>query len=134
MGLDRNAGILLDTHTLIWWITGDRRLSDAAKTAILDSENNVFASVASMWKLTVNFRKGKLPLAEVLTRNVKDFVTGQNIKSLPITVDDCIKAGLLTEIHDDEFDRLLIARAQNRILPIVTNDDIFGKYDVDVLW
>lgn len=61
MGLDRNAGNQLDTHTLIWWITGDRRLSDAAKTAILDSENNVFASVASVWELTVNFRKGKLP-------------------------------------------------------------------------
>ncbi len=119
---------------MIWWITGDRRLSDAAKTAILDSENNVFASVASMWKLTVDFRKVKLPRAEVLTLNVKDFVTGQNFKSLPITVDDCIKAGLLTEVHDDEFDRMLIARAQNRILLIATNDGIFGKYDVDVLW
>ena len=94
----------------------------------------MFASVASMWKLTVNFRKGKLPRAEELILNVKDLVTGQNFNFLPITVDDCIKAGLLTEIHDDPFYRMLIARAQNRILPIVTNDDIFGKYDVDVLW
>jgi PIN domain nuclease of toxin-antitoxin system len=38
---------LLDTHTFIWWVIDDNRLSSIAKNIIADPGNNLFFSAAS---------------------------------------------------------------------------------------
>ena len=53
--------MLLDTHTFLWWLAGNAALSPAAKDAISDERNAVFVSAASVWKITMKRRLGKLP-------------------------------------------------------------------------
>ena len=56
--------LLLDTHVLLWFISGDPRLSAAAQEAIRDPGNDVFLSVVSVWEAIVKHSLGKLPLPQ----------------------------------------------------------------------
>ncbi len=56
--------LLLDTHTLLWWLTDDGRLSAAARRAIRTLGNDVYASAVSGWEIATKHRKGRLPEAE----------------------------------------------------------------------
>lgn len=40
--------VLLDTHLMPWWLTGDPRLPNEAERLIMDSENEVYVSADSM--------------------------------------------------------------------------------------
>ncbi len=51
---------LLDTHTLIWFFNGDLDLSDKAKQIILDTNNQIFASIVSVWELSIKVSLNKL--------------------------------------------------------------------------
>jgi len=53
--------LLLDTHALLWWLDGDRRLTRRAKAAINDEDNVILVSAASAWEITTKSRRGKLP-------------------------------------------------------------------------
>jgi len=53
--------VLLDTHTLLWWLDGDRRLSRRARTVIADDDNVVLVSAVSAWEISTKVRLGKLP-------------------------------------------------------------------------
>lgn len=46
---------LLDTHTLLWHFAADANLSDVAKNVIINSENEIFVSMASVRE----FNEGK---------------------------------------------------------------------------
>lgn len=41
--------LLLDTHTLIWFIEGSPELSTKAKELISNIDNPCFVSIASLW-------------------------------------------------------------------------------------
>ena len=53
---------LLDTHTLLWFLTGDERLSDRSRQLIENSSHESVFSVASLWELAVKTGLGKLDL------------------------------------------------------------------------
>ena len=57
---------LLDTHALIWFLEGDSQLSTSAKNIILDTDNELFVSVASLWEMTTKISIGKLTLNQPL--------------------------------------------------------------------
>ncbi|MSQ15650.1 MAG: PIN domain-containing protein, partial [Dehalococcoidia bacterium] len=50
---------LLDTHAFIWWTTDDHRLS-AGVRAIMQADNEVFFSVASVWEISIKAQLGRL--------------------------------------------------------------------------
>ncbi len=74
--------LLLDTHTLLWWLDGVRRLRRKARTLIGDEANSVFVSAASAWEITTKARLGKLPGA----LDVAGCVAGQGFTGLDITI------------------------------------------------
>jgi hypothetical protein len=53
--------LLLDTHALLWWLDGDRRLSLKARRAIASESNSILVSAVSAWEITTKARLGKLP-------------------------------------------------------------------------
>lgn len=126
--------LLLDTHTLLWWLDGDRRLSRTARKAIADSDNAVVVSAASAWEIATKVRIGKLPGAIDVAADIAGCLAHQQFQSLDIAVLHAQRAGRLPGNHRDPFDRMLIAQAQIEDLPIVTNDDIFDRYGVTRLW
>ena len=126
--------LLLDTHTLLWWLDGDRRLSRRARQAIADTNNTVAVSAASAWEIATKVRIGKLPGAVDVAADIPTCLANQQFQSLDITVLHAQRAGRLPGDHRDPFDRMLIAQAQIEDLPVVTNDEIFDKYGVTRLW
>lgn len=54
--------LLLDTQVFLWFISGDTRLSPAARDRIQAPENEVYLSAVSLWEAIVKYQLGKLPL------------------------------------------------------------------------
>lgn len=126
--------LLLDTHTLIWWLVGDNSLSSAARSAIAEPANDVFVSAASAWEIATKYRIGKLPRAERLAADVAGIVAAQGFNGLSISIRHAQIAGSLPQIHKDPFDRMLIAQAIVADMTIVSNEELFGAYGVARLW
>lgn len=126
--------ILLDTHTLLWWLDGDRRLSRTARSRMADDDNVVLVSAASAWEITTKARIGKLPGALHVAEDVAGAVASQGFAALDITILHAQRAGRLPGDHRDPFDRMLIAQAQLEDVPIISNETVFDGYGVTRLW
>ena len=126
--------VLLDTHALLWWLDGDRRLSQRARRLIDSDQTAVLVSAASAWEICTKFRLGKLPGAAAVAADLMGCLDSQGFAPLSITVDHAQRAGSLPGPHRDPFDRVLIAQSQAEDLPLVTVDQVFGTYGVKVIW
>jgi len=82
-------GLLLDTHTLLWWLFDDARLSPDAREAIMDPDRVVLVSSASAWEIATKDRLGKLPEAGDVPTRLPHYLR---------------KAGFEVEVHPDGAD------------------------------
>ena len=126
--------LLLDTHTLIWWMTDDDRLPASTRFVIEQEENTSVASAASAWEMAIKVRIGRLPAAAGLVQSFVAELLRARIEILAMTADHAITAGSLPGPHRDPFDRMLIAQSQMEGLVIVSNDAAFDDYDVRRIW
>lgn len=124
---------LLDTHTFIWFINGDTALSDKIITRIESADAINFISIASIWEIAIKTSLGKLELKRPFNE-IESQIQENNFQILPVTIDDTITISSLPFHHRDPFDRLLAAQSLNNKISIITKDDIFKKYNVDVIW
>jgi PIN domain nuclease of toxin-antitoxin system len=125
---------LLDTHTLIWWMTTDPHLSKPAHALIKNRDNILLVSAVSAWEIATKVRLGRLPAAADLIRSFVEDLTRERIEILAVTAEHGIRAGLLPGPHQDPFDRMLIAQALAENVPIVSNDRALDGYGVNRLW
>lgn len=126
--------LLLDTHALLWWLDGDRRLSPKARRAISNESNTILVSAASAWEITTKARLGKLPGATEVAADVAGCVASQAFASMDITMLHAQRAGSLAGEHRDPFDRILIAQTQLEDVAIVSDDSVFDAYGVRRFW
>jgi PIN domain nuclease of toxin-antitoxin system len=126
--------LLLDTHALLWWLDGNRRLSSKARRAITEQSNTILVSAASAWEITTKARLGKLPGAADVAADVAGCVAAQGFTPLDITILHAQRAGGLAGRHRDPFDRMLIAQGQLEDLAVVSDDDVFDEYGVRRFW
>ena len=99
---------LLDTHTLLWFISEDKKLSDKARQLILDSSSEIFLSIASLWEIAIKVNIGKLALDEPFEQLFPKELHFHKIKILDITVDNLVQLTTLPPHHRDPFDRLIV--------------------------
>jgi len=125
---------LLDTHTLIWWMTDDRRLSKPARSLIAQRDNVSLVSAVSAWEIATKVRLGRFPMAAYLVQSFIADVARERMEILAVSAEHGIRAGSLPGPHQDPFDRMLIAQASAENVPIVSNDRAFDHYDVERLW
>jgi PIN domain nuclease of toxin-antitoxin system len=127
--------LLLDTHTLLWWTTGDKLLSERARKRIAQSQEPIIISAVSAWEIAIKVNLGRLPAgATELIRDFEQSLKQDGFQSMSITADHGIRAGLLPGPDKDPFDRMLIAQAQAENLTIVSNDRVFDRYGVNRIW
>lgn len=126
--------LLIDTHTFLWWIDGDRELSRQARRLIEDATTDVIVSAATAWEIATKARLGKLPQALPIARRIPEVIAEQGFMSLAITMEHSQRAGWLPGPHKDPFDRMLAAQAQALDIPIASNDRIFESFGVIVIW
>ncbi len=126
--------ILLDTHTALWFLAGDKRLSRSARDTIESEENVRVFSDASLWEISIKQSLGKLKLAMPFESRLMAALKRNAIDSLPIEKSHIFGIASLPFHHRDPFDRLLISTAMVESLPIITDDPVFRKYAVEVIW
>ena len=124
---------LLDTHTLIWFIEGNSKLSPTAKDIIEQNTENLIVSIVSIWEIAIKISIGRLILTKNLTEIVLELIMNQVLEAT-ILPESIIQLTDLPYHHRDPFDRLLIAIAKTQNLTIITKDDNYSKYDINVLW
>jgi PIN domain nuclease of toxin-antitoxin system len=124
---------LLDTHTAIWFFSGDRMISEKAKKIILDTSNVKYLSVSSAWEVAIKLCIGKLEIAGNTADFIKDAETN-GFTILPIKTSHLTILETLPMIHRDPFDRLLIATAIAEQMTLITADENTPKYDVLHIW
>ena len=124
------TALLLDTHTLLWSVGDEDRLSPSAHEVLSAGAVPAYVSAASIWEIAIKQASGKLDAPE----NLLDKVAEARFIELGIGFEHAIRAGALPTHHRDPFDRMLVAQAQSEGLTIVTNDELVAAYDVPVLW
>jgi PIN domain nuclease of toxin-antitoxin system len=132
--LELRVRLLLDTHALLWWLDGDRRLPLKVRRAMAGDANTILVSAASAWEITTKARIGKLPGALDVAADVAGCVAGQGFGTLDITLLHAQRAGNLGGAHRDPFDRMLVAQAQLEDVALVSDDEVFDDYDVRRFW
>jgi PIN domain nuclease of toxin-antitoxin system len=125
--------VLLDTHALVWWLEEKEKLSSKARAVISDPETVVFVSAASAWELAIKTRIGKFNCPQ-LVRNLSRAIQAEDFVELPISIAEALRAGSLRGAHSDPFDRMLVAQAQSKDIPVVSVDKCFDDYGVPRLW
>ena len=104
--------LLLDTHTLLWFIGGSPNLSKSARSLIEDTAHRKFVSIVSIWETAIKVSIGKM----TLTAPFDDLFPHQ--------------------LQINGFDLLPVKAAQaiSESMTVVSIDEIFDDYKVPRLW
>ena len=122
---------LLDTHTFIWFMSGDEQLPANIISEIKRKDNDCCISIASLWEISVKIKIGKL---EFPFENAENFLLVNDINILPVYFSHLRQLLLLDLIHRDPFDRIIIAQGISENLTILTKDKNFKLYPCKWLW
>jgi PIN domain nuclease of toxin-antitoxin system len=126
--------LLLDTHTLLWSMSSNPRLSPKAAAAIRDRKNEIYASVICIWESATKHRQGRLPEAAVLLSDPELVLARMGFSALSVSLHHARLGGSLASPHKDPFDRMLAAQALLEGLTLVSADGIFDSMLVPRLW
>lgn len=126
---------LLDTHTFLWWSLEPGKIPKKVLERLKNPRNAMYLSAASSWEAQIKVGLGKLVLLESLEKIIRREITTNGWKALPVTLEHTWKLAELPPLHQDPFDRILIAQALVEGLSIVSKDPVFSAYgDVRVVW
>jgi len=116
--------LLLDTHELLWLMEASPLLNPRASSLIRDAEE-VYVSSASIWEIAIKWRIGKI---EEDPEIVSAKLEAAGLRELPVTNRHAVAVGRLPLLHNDPFDRLLIAQAITEGLRLLTADTHLARY------
>lgn len=125
---------LLDTHVLLWALMEPEKLSPLALEHLEDPSTRLLVSSASAWETSIKHHLGKLAGAEAVLDDFAGHLKRLQADVLVVSLDHALAAGALPRHHRDPFDRMLIAQAKHERVPLLTSDEMFAAYDVEVLW
>ena len=126
--------LLIDSHSLIWYVDQPQQLSPVALTTIVDPANDLFLSAASIWEISIKVGLKKLNLSGPFGLWMMQAIAGLKLTILPITVDYAAAQAGLPFHHRDPFDRLLVAQSLTDRIPIVSADPILDLYGIARIW
>ncbi|MCA1804394.1 MAG: type II toxin-antitoxin system VapC family toxin [Xanthomonadaceae bacterium] len=131
--------IVLDTHTLIWWVNGDDQLSPRARKAIekeLAAAGQVLVSAISAWEIAMLVAKGRLTLTMDIDEWLATVESIEGVAFVPVDLDVAVQSVHLPgEFHPDPADRMIVALARHHSVPLITADAKIQAYrHVKTVW
>jgi PIN domain nuclease of toxin-antitoxin system len=122
---------LLDTHTWVWWVTTDRRLSKRAATMIRRalSGDDLWISMISVWEVAKKVEKAQLTLDRPIEQWLDQAIAPQGVGvwevTRPIVVESC---ALPQPFHGDPADQIIVATARIHGAMVLTRDERIREY------
>ena len=131
--------IVIDTHVLMWWVSGSDSLSDAAEKAIQDtlaSDGDVIISSISAWEISMLIEKGRLVLSMDVENWLDEVSQIDGVRFMPVDNEIGVKSTMLPgEFHKDPADRMIVATARKLAVPLITADEKIIRYEhVKTIW
>lgn len=123
---------ILDTHTLLWYLTDSDKLPLETKN-IITKDENVVISIASLWEITIKLNIGKLKFKESIS-DIIQLCNEKHFSILPILPKDLYILENLERIHNDPFDRIIICQTISNSATLITKDSIIPEYAIPTLW
>src|SRR5262245_9161799 len=133
---DRRAPmrVLLDTQVWIWMRQAPKRLSGKARRILTNERSELVLSAATPWEIAIKASLGRLKLPCSVEEFVSTRAATTRVTPLPITQVHVVHSAELPLHHRDPFDRVLVAQARLEGIPLMSNDQVFKAYDVEVVW
>jgi PIN domain nuclease of toxin-antitoxin system len=119
--------LLLDTHVLLWAAGEPSRLPPRARDLIADPANELIFSAASLWEIVIKRGLGRADFRVdpgLLRRGLLD----NRYDELPVTGEHVVATDSLPPLHEDPFDRILVAQAIVEGMVLLTVDPVVGRY------
>lgn len=127
--MEVNKRFLIDTHIFIWWMGKSTKLSKKLFDLLNNPHNIIFLSTISAWEIILKKDKGKLKVPY----DIQGGIEASGFPVLTITLPHILGLQKLPPLHNDPFDRMLIAQAQEENLTLITTDKKMTQYDVSLL-
>lgn len=121
-------GYLLDTHVLLWWLSG-ARVSATARKVLVERPKPVHFSAAAAWEMAIKKSLGRLEFPG----NLEEVLAEEEIEVLPVSLPHALAVADLPLHHHDPFDRMQVAQAQLEGLVLVARDKMILEYSVESL-
>ncbi len=119
------SGVLLDTHVLIWLLTGDSRLGRQPLALINQAAalNAVFVSAITPWEIAMLVSKGRLRLDKDVGEWIQIALALPGIRLEPLTAEISVASTRLPDgINPDPADRIIVSTARHLGVPLITAD------------
>ena len=125
---------MLDSHAFLWVGIGDDRLPGPVRDLIADARTKVVVSVATTWDLTLKALAGKLVLPASPAEHFAEHIDEFGYELLPVHQRHVTALPELPAIHQDPFDRILVAQALVEDLDLVSGDERIRRYPIRTIW
>lgn len=125
--------LLLDTHTLIWFLDGNEKMTQVARSHIEDADNKNFISIASIWEMAIKISLNKLQMKTPF-KKLYDYISENGFEILPLEFEHALQVSILEFHHRDPFDRIIISQAIAENISIVSGDKQFDAYPIKRVW
>jgi len=125
--------LLLDTHTIIWYVEDDPRLPGHIRRMLKNDFNDIYVSLISFWEISIKSRLGKLSMSKSLA-DVVSSLDDNYFQFLTVHLDHIFCLNTLELHHKDPFDRMLLAQALAEDFALVSCDDVFDQYEIQRFW
>lgn len=127
--------VMVDTHTFLWALLKDPRLSARAKRILTAETDELVFSLVSLWEIAIKIKIGKLNAVGSSVAYIRDEMNAYGMELLPLRYEHILSLeSLPVSEHKDPFDRLLVAQALYEGLPVLTADERFKEYEVKQIW
>jgi PIN domain nuclease of toxin-antitoxin system len=127
--------LLLDTHLAVWLVTEPERIPRRAHDLLMEPSNQVFGSAVAVWEVAIKHskrvREGQSGI--VSGQELLDELGRAGLPLLSVTAEHAAMLDHLPPVHNDPFDRLLVAQAQAEPMRLLTVDTVLGAYGAAVL-
>lgn len=125
------SALVLDTHVLVWLLSGNGRLGVLARQAIQEAADGdmLYLSAISPWEIAVLVSKGRLVLEQDIGEWVQAALALPGIRFEPLSAEVAVASTRLPgEIHADPADRIIVATARHLGAALVTADGLLLNY------
>ena len=126
--------LILDTCGFLSLVgLSERRLGRPA-SRVLEEAETVYISACSLFEIAIKHKKGNIAIqpfesaVELWEKAVEEY----QLSVLSVSAEIFFGSTVLPDYHGDPFDRIIIAEALSRSIPVVTYDAAFGHYGVKI--